>query len=274
MLKIFLIVVFACSAQQTDNAAAHFSRAVELQRAGELRLSAAEYRIAIAQKPDYVEALANLGSVLSRLGQYQESVETYERALKLTPGLTPLLLNLGIAHYRAGVFEKAAQVFATVLAAKPDAVQARQLLGLSLVELGRDSEAIPHLETSLASSPEDTAVLYSLGLAYLRVGRPELLQIIFRLSQLPAGLAASHLLSGQRLLAGGEYERSISELDEATKLNPALPRLHYSLGLAQLKLGRNADALASLKNELRRTPRDFSTLYYLAYLHELQGDID
>src|SRR5256885_1621065 len=120
---------------------------------------------------------------------------------------------------------------------------------LSLVELGRDSEAIPHLETSLASSPEDTAVLYSLGLAYLRVGRPELLQIIFRLSQLPAGLAASHLLSGQRLLAGGEYERSISELDEAAKLNPALPRLHYSLGLAQLKLGRNVDALASLKSE-------------------------
>ena len=274
MLNLLFIVVFAWSAQQTDEAAVHFSRALELQRAGELRQSAAEYRIAIAKKPDYVEALANLGSVLSRLGQYEESVETYERALKLTPDLTPLLLNLGIAHHRAGVFEKAAQVFATVLAAKPDAVQARQLLGVSLVELGRDSEAIPHLETSLASSPADTAVLYSLGLAYLRVGRPELPQIISRLAQQPAGLAASHLLSGQRLLAGGEYERSISELDEAAKLNPALPRLHYTLGLAQLKLGRNADALGSLKNELSRTPRDFSTLYYLAYLHELQGDID
>ncbi len=274
MLHLVFIIAFAWSAQQTDNAAAHFNRAVELQRAGELRQSAAEYRIAIAQKPDYVEALANLGSVLSRLGQYQESVEAYERALKLAPGLTPLLLNLGIAHHRAGVFEKAAQVFAAVIATTPDAVQARQLLGISLVELGRDSEAIPHLETSLASSPGDTAVLYSLGLAYLRVGRSELPQIIDRLAQQPAGLAASHLLRGQKLLAGGEYERSISELDEAAKLNPALPRLHYSLGLALLKLGRNADALASLKNELSRTPRDFSTLYYLAYLHELQGDID
>src|SRR5437879_1560313 len=122
MLNILFIIVFASGVQQTDDAAAHFSRAVELQRAGELRQSAAEYRIAIAEKPDYVEALANLGSVLSRLGQYQESVETYERALKLTPGLTPLLLNLGIAHYRAGVLEKAAQVFATVLVATLDAV--------------------------------------------------------------------------------------------------------------------------------------------------------
>jgi len=274
MLHLLVIIVFASNAPQADKAAAHFSRAVELQRAGELRQAAAEYRIAIAEKPDYIEALANLGSVFSRLGQYQESVDAYERALKLAPDLTPLLLNLGIAHHRAGVFEKAVQAFAKVLAAAPDSVQARQLLGVSLVELGRDSEAIPHLETTLVSSPGDTAVLYSLGLAYLRVGRPELLQIIDRLARQPAGLAASHLLSGQRLLAGGEYERSISELNEAEKLNPALPRLHYSLGLALLKLGRNADALASLKNELSRTPRDFSTLYYVAYLHELQGDID
>ena len=274
MPHFLLVITLVLGVHQTDGAAAHFGRAVELQRAGELRQAAAEYRIAIAKKPDYVEALANLGSVLSRLGQYQESVEAYERALKIAPNLTPLLLNLGIAHHRAGVFDKAAEVFSRLLVTTPDAVQARQLLGISLVELGRDSEAIPHLETSLVSSQEDTAVLYSLGLAYLRTGRPELSQIINRLALQQGGLATSHLLNGQRLLAGGEYERSISELDEAAKLNPALPRLHYSLGLAQLKLGRNADALASLKNELSRTPRDFSTLYYLAYLHELQGDID
>jgi tetratricopeptide (TPR) repeat protein len=274
MLHCFLVITLVFCVQQTDDAAAHFARGVELQRDGELRQAAAEYRIAITAKPNYVEALANLGSVLSRLGEYQESVRAYEQALKIAPNLNPLLLNLGIAHHRAGVFEKAVQAFAKVLAAAPDSVQARQLLGVSLVELGRDAEAIPHLEISLASSPGDTAVLYSLGLAYLRVGRRELPQIIDRLARQPAGLAASHLLSGQRLLAGGEYERSISELNVAEKLNPALPRLHYSLGLALLKLGRNADALASLKNELNRTPRDFSTLYYVAYLHELQGDID
>src|ERR1700730_700407 len=144
MLHLLFIIAFAWTAQQTGDPAAHFSRAVELQRAGEPRQAAAEYRIAIAEKPDYVEALANLGSVLSRLGQYQESVEAYERALKLAPGLTPLLLNLGIAHHRAGVFEKAVQVFVTVIATTPGTVQARQLLGISLVELGRDFEAIPH----------------------------------------------------------------------------------------------------------------------------------
>src|SRR6266851_5692167 len=124
MLHLLFIIAFAWSGQQTGDPATHFSRAVELQRAGELRQAAAEYRIAIAEKPDYVEALANLGGVLSRLGQYQESVEVYERALKVAPDLTPLLLNLGIAHHRAGAFEKAAQAFATVLAATPDAAQA------------------------------------------------------------------------------------------------------------------------------------------------------
>ena len=87
-------------------------------------------------------------------------------------------------------------------------------------------------------------------------------------------MPASHLLKGQVLLFQMEYERAVAELETAAGLSAELPRLHYSLGLALLKLGRNKDAAASFEKELVRIPRDFSTLYYLAYLNEAEGNLD
>ena len=271
---LILLAVSWAGAQKPPDAAAHFNRAVELQRRGALEEAASEYQALLRANPDYVEALANLGSVLSRLGRYEESVEVYERALKLAPQLTPVLLNLGIAHHRAGQFEKAVDTLQRVLEKDPVLLQALQLLGISLVELGRDAEALAYLERAAQRSPNDPAVLYSMGLASLRLGRPDTDRLISRLVESSGGLPASHLLRGQVLLWQLEYERAVAELETAATQNAELPRLQYSLGLALLKLGRNKEAAASFEKELVRTPRDFSTLYYLAYLNEAEGNLD
>ena len=270
---ILLALSWIC-AQQPADTAERFNRAVELQRQGALKEAAAEYKALLVANPNYVEALGNLGSVLSRLGRYEESVDAYERALKLAPQQIRLLLNLGIAHHRAGQFEKAVDVLQRVLEKDPVALQALQLLGVSLVELGRDNDAVPFLERAVEISPNDSAVLYSLGLASLRLGRPDADRVVSKLVESPNGLPASHLLKGQVLLSQLEYERAVAELETAARLSAELPRLQYSLGLALLKLGRNKEALASFEKELVRTPRDFSTLYYLAYLNEAEGKLD
>ncbi len=271
---LILLTLTWIGAQQPADTTARFNRAVELQRQGALQEAATEYQALLKANPDYVEALANLGGVLSRLGRYEESVDAYERALKLAPQLTPLLLNLGIAHHRAGQFEKAVDVFQRVLEKDPVSLQALQLLGIALVELGRDAEALPHLERAARISPMDPAVLYSMGLASLRLGRPDPDRVISKLVESSSGVPASHLLKGQVLLSQLEYERAVSELEIAASLSADLPRLQYSLGLALLKLGRNKEAIVSFEKELARTPRDFSTLYYLAYLNEADGNLD
>ena len=255
-----------------QDAAARFARAVGLQQQGQFAEAAGEYRAALALKPDYVEAQANLGVVLARMGQYREAIAAYEAALRLAPQLTPIRLNLGIAHYRAGEFARAVEVFEGLLVEAPDALQARQLLGLSLVELGRDAEAVARLEPTLGPAPEDAAVLYGLGLAYLRLRRPEVRDVIDRLAAFPAGAGAARLLRGQALLAAFEFEKAIDELRAAERLQPDLPRLQYSLGLCYFKLGRRPEALAAFESELRRRPQDFTSLYYLANLEEAAGN--
>lgn len=275
---MFLLVFFlVCSTQAPPGAAeiaAQFKHAVTLQQQGQLRAAADEYRALLKLKPDYAEAHANLGVVLSQLGSYDEAIASYEAALQINPKLAPIWLNVGILHYRAGQFAKAVQTLEKFLAVDTGNIQARQLIGLSLVEQGRDAEAIPVLEATLAAAPQDAAVLYSLGLAYLRMKRSEVRGTIERLREFPAGVAASHLLEGQSLLANLEFEKAIAELTEAKRLKPDLPRLHHSLGLSYVKLGRNPEAIAAFENEVRRKPQDFVSLYYLAYVHEAAGSFD
>jgi len=269
----FIIAVLVAF-QQSQDATAKFNRAVELQQQGKLVEAAAEYRAALSVKSNYPEAQANLGVVLARLGKYDEAIAAYESALKLAPHLTPILLNLGIAHYRAGKFDRAVTVFQRFLEQRPDVTQARQLYGLSLAALGRDEEAVKQLEQTLDAAAPDAAALYSLGLAYLRLGKPGFRATLERLAAFPAGRPALHLLQGQAFLRDQEFEKALEELQAAAKLNPDLPRLHFSLGLAHHKLGHDKEAVAAFEDEAKRSPRDFPTIYYLADALEKDGRLD
>jgi tetratricopeptide (TPR) repeat protein len=184
-----------------------------------------------------------------------------------------VLLNVGIAHYRTSHFDKAVEALERFLAAAPGHLQATQLLGLSLLELGRDAEAIERLEQALSAPPDDTAVLYGLGMAYLRTRSSKLHSTIERLGAVAGGEATAHLLKGQVALATYQFERAAAELEEAAKMNAGLPRLDYSLGVSYVKLARYQDARGALAREVARAPRDFSTLYYLAFTLEALGDL-
>jgi tetratricopeptide (TPR) repeat protein len=268
-----LFALAVSAGQAPTDITARFNHAVDLQRRGELAAAETTYRALLALAPGYAEAHANLGAVLMRLDRYEEAVACYEAALRIAPGLGPVRLNLGIAHYRRGEFERAVPAFQRFLETDPSNLQATQLLGLALVELGRDREALPVLAAAEAAAPSEPSVLYGLALASLRLERADVNQLIGRLAAAPGGQAASHLLQGQYFLKTLEFERAVAELQTAAGMKPDLPRLYYSLGLSFVKLGRNKEALAAFEEEARRRPRDFSSLFYLAYLHETTGNL-
>ena len=272
-LSLPIVVAFLLILPRQADIAGRFNHAVELQQQGHLAEAAAEYRSVLALKPDYAEAQANLGVCLAQQGKYDEAVGAYQAALRLAPQLTPILLNLGIAHYRAGQFPQAVDALQKFIGSKPDSLQGRQLLGLALIELGRDAEAVTQLEATLTDAPQDVAVLYGLGLAYLRLGRAGFRATLEKLAAFPAGHSALHFLEGQAFLRDQEYEKALEELKAAAQLNGDLPRIHYALGLVELKLGHNKEAMAALEEELKRRPQDYSTLYYLAFAEEADGKL-
>ena len=274
LLAIPLPQTAAFQPAQQPPAEEAFNRAVELQRQGKWNEAVAAWRAFLKLEPKHAGAHANLGTALSRLNQYEEAIASFETAIKLNPGLMPLLYNLGIAHFRAGQFAKAAESLTGFLNLNPNFPPARQFLGLALVELGRDAEAVPQIEAALAASPDDTAALYALGLALLRLRGAEFKSVAERLAALPGGIALSHMLSGQSYLRETAYKRAIESFTAAAKLDPELPRLQFSLGVALLRQGQHSEAALAFEKELAKLPRDFWTLYYLAYLREAEGRLD
>jgi len=268
-LLLIILCVSAPAIAQSDEIQDRFRRAAELQRQGAWQEAAEEYRALLERAPNYAEAQANFGVVLARLGKYDEAVRAYETALRLNQSLTPVLLNVGILHYRAGHFAKAVGPLERFDSIAPGNSQARQLLGSSLVELGRDAEAITYLEPLANSSEIEAASLYSLGLAYLRLHRQEVMTVVESLKARVNGEALAHLLKGQIHLEAFAFEKAVAEFE---LLKTELPRQQFLLGVAYHKLGRNAEARKQFEGELKRSPDDFLTLYYLALVLDQQGD--
>ena len=77
---------------------AHFNLGVLLQDRGDFERASAEYRQALAWRPDYVEALNNLGSCLRTQGFVDEARAIFERILELRPHQVEAHCNL--AQYK------------------------------------------------------------------------------------------------------------------------------------------------------------------------------
>jgi tetratricopeptide (TPR) repeat protein len=259
---------------QPSPAEAAFNHAMELQQQSSWPEAAAAWRQFLELEPRHAGAHVNLGAVLARMEQYDEAIGNYQEALRLDPSLTQVLFNIGVAHYRAGHYEQAAEVLGHFLNTSPNSWQAKQMRGLALVELGRDDQAEPLLAEALTDNPDDLSLLFGLGLTYLRLNKPQVKDIIEKLASTAPGLPFAHLLKGQSYLANTDYQHAAESLEAAERLSDDLPRLHFSLGVAYLHLGRNADAMSQFEREARRLPRDYWTLYYEAFLYEAKGQLD
>ncbi|HJP31091.1 MAG TPA: tetratricopeptide repeat protein [Candidatus Latescibacteria bacterium] len=126
---------------------AHNGLAILETEAGDL--SGAEGRLArvLAEHPDFVDALVNLGGVFyARAGKsrgadgesLERATQLYERALDLAPNRYEARLNLGACYHLAGDLARAQAEYETVVGQAPDSGTAA--LNLGLLYLHRSSD--------------------------------------------------------------------------------------------------------------------------------------
>lgn len=103
----------------------------------QLNLAKKAYEQAIKLKPDYVEALNNLGTVYYATRSYRRAITWYDKALKIAPDQprsASIYMNLGTAWFARKKYEKATEAYQTALNIDPLVFEHHSSFGVMLEE--------------------------------------------------------------------------------------------------------------------------------------------
>jgi tetratricopeptide (TPR) repeat protein len=119
-----------------------------------------DYERALRLKPNYAEALNNLGAVFYAQKNYKQAEKLYHRSLKLTPHSATVYNNLGSAYFAQGNFKRGTAAYRAAFSGDPlmtipesssPKERARQnyCLAKLFAQAGMKDRAIEHLRRAL-----------------------------------------------------------------------------------------------------------------------------
>lgn len=151
----------------------HFEIARDLARRGRLGDAASHYALALARRPDFFEAWANLANLRAQQGRLEEAISAYERAHSLAPGHAEIEVSLGLAHGRAGRTLAAQEHLEAALKLAPEHGIAHVALARISLRRGESARALRHAQRAVAALPADAEAWSTLGQALSAAGRHE-----------------------------------------------------------------------------------------------------
>lgn len=138
--------------------------------------STAEYRRALALKPEYAPAENNLGNVLVMQGKPDEALHHFQEAVRIDPRNAEAHYNLGSVARGRGDWPEALGQFRAAIALEPDSVPA--LVGLAWLLASAPDAMLRHPDEAIrlaehmadVTERRDAAVLDLLAAAYAAAG--------------------------------------------------------------------------------------------------------
>jgi len=219
----------------------HYNLALAYQAVRNGDAAITSYRRATFLKPDYVDALINLGNLLFNKGDLGEATANYRKAARLAPASAMAQHNLGSSLLAQESWEEAAACFREALRLKPDFADAHNGLGATFLALERYSEAAASLNAALRYESGHVRAHNNLGLVHARQGR---------------------------------FEDAVASFLAAQHLNPTYVEAHQNLGRMNFEMNRFDEAEASYREALRIKPGDLKARISLARVFEEREDFD
>ena len=130
---------------------------------GNYRTAEKQYQQILAEDPNNLEALSNLGVVYVRSGNLQAAESTLEKAVAIAPDNDFLLTTLGVVQYRQSKFDEAIVQLTKAIAINPKSATAHNYLGIAASQKGRQKEAETEILQALANNPDDADAHFNLA---------------------------------------------------------------------------------------------------------------
>jgi len=131
---------------------------------GDLNTSIISFEKAITLKPDYAEALFNLGVTYQKLNQFDKAIESYEKALNIQHAYPTVHLNLGIIYFQKDQLNSAIKSFEWAVAYSPNHSEAYYNLGAALQKNRQFEKAKKQFEKAISINPNYAHAYESLGI--------------------------------------------------------------------------------------------------------------
>jgi len=189
---------------------------------GNVEEARADYRKAVAARPDDARAHYNLGVVLFETADLDGALTQFEEAARREPGRAEAWSNLAIVLCGKGFFDQAEDAARRALAADPDFAPAYNNLGLILDAQGRSAKAREAFDAALARDPRLAEAHNNRGNALARAGQSETAAAAYA-----AGVGANPRLAylyfnrGLLALRSGDQAGAVREWEKARKLDPS-----------------------------------------------------
>ncbi|MHB1332334.1 MAG: XrtA/PEP-CTERM system TPR-repeat protein PrsT [Sulfuriferula sp.] len=152
--------------------------------------------------------------------KYPEARDALQEALQIAPDHTPTLLLSGAVNYAQGSYEQAANQLEKVLEKAPGSAYARKLLAATQAKLGQDKQALATLQPLDPEQSNDPQLLALAGDIYLRTKEyTKANQLLEKAALIVPKNAAIRTGLGVSLLASGETERALADLESAAALD-------------------------------------------------------
>ncbi len=179
------------------------------------------YRDAVARRPDYAEALNNLGNAYAAAGRADEAITAFRAAVAAQSDYPEAWYNLANALVHFEQEEAAEQAYRYALAQRPRFVEALNNLSTLLVKVGRPTEAEAISRRAIAVDPRVPESHYNLGDALRKCDRPHDAVAAYRqVLALRSGDADARIAIGNILLGQGEIRQAEALFREAQRLRP------------------------------------------------------
>ncbi len=132
------------------------------------------YQKILAEEPDNLYALSNLGVTQFRSGRLKAAEKSFKKATAINPRDSFSLATLGIVYYRQGRLDDAIDVLTRAIAINPKDAVAHNYLGITASQKGWQEAAEKELQSAIAINPNYADAHFNLAVVYAIAQPPSL----------------------------------------------------------------------------------------------------
>ena len=252
MLYLLCLIIFVCAsalAQDAESIEAQFRAAENAfrQRAWEEALMLYE---ALANSfPQHPQAHVGVAESAMRIADYPKAIAAYQRARQLLPDLPKIQAGLANAFLRNAQLDEADALYQQAVKGAGNAAPVRWYNDLGFIETQRGNyeQARRYYIVAAQLHPDATDTYDNLGAVLLKLNRLDEADAAFYTAlELDEADVTAIFGRGQVEAARRNLDKARRFYQQAIKLDPGAPAVHYALAQAFFRLGLRGEAQASL----------------------------